>query len=472
MRDKTEQALIELGGCLSDDQILRDPEVLERHSRDESEAEAHLPDAVIRARSTQDIAAVMRSASKYRVPVTPRGAGTGRSGGAIPVSGGIVLCVDCMQEVKDINRADMIAVVDPGVITGTLHRRVEEEGLFYPPDPNSLDSCTLAGNIAENAGGPRAFKYGSTRQYILGLEVVTAEGSILRLGRRTIKGVTGYDLTALIVGSEGTLAVVSEANLRLLPLPEKTYTLAVLFADCTAAVRAVLALPDFGIVPRCMELLDEVTLDLLRPQAGIRVPSAAHAMIIMELDGSELQVERDLETCGNALDAGSALDVLVAKDETERARLWNARREMSYALRRSAQFKLAEDVVVPRSQLTVLLERCRALSAKYDIKMASYGHAADANLHTNFLWEDPKDHEKVHQASRELFEIVVGLKGTLSGEHGIGMTKAPYLGLEQSQEVISLQKRIKETFDPQGILNPGKIFPDEQQRTHKHHGAC
>ncbi len=467
-----EQALVELGRTLSDEQILRDADILEQYSSDASEAAPHLPHAVIRARSTKDISAVMRIASKHRVPVTPRGAGTGRSGGAIPVAGGFVLSIDRMQQIKGIETTDLIAVVEPGVITGNLHRAVEAQGLFYPPDPNSLDSCTLAGNIAENAGGPRVFKYGPTRHYILGLEIVTADGSILSVGKRTIKGVTGYDLTALIVGSEGTLGIVSEATLRLLSLPEKIFTLAVLFPDCHAAARAITEVTKHHIVPRCMELLDDATLELLRHQAGIAVPDNAHAMIIMELDGSESQLEHELDRCGTALDNAGALNVLVAKDASERARLWGARREMSYALKRSAKFKLAEDVVVPRSHITTLLEHATFLSEKYSLKTATYGHAADANLHVNFLWDDPAQHSAVHAACRELFERVIQLGGTLSGEHGIGLTKMSYLGLEQSPEIISLQQKIKDLFDPHHILNPGKIFPDETQRYQARHGAC
>lgn len=468
----TERVLVELGRVLQDEQILLDPDMLELYSHDASEADPHIPEAVVRVRSTAEIAAVMRIASKHRVPVTPRGGGTGRSGGAIPAQGGIVLSIESMQQIKGIEPTNSIVVIEPGVVTGTLHRTVEAEGMFYPPDPNSLDSCTLAGNIAENAGGPRAFKYGSTRQYVLGMELVTADGSVLHIGRRTIKGVTGYDLTALVVGSEGTLGIVSEAIIRLVPLPQKVFTLAVLFPDCESAAKAVIEVAKHQLVPRCMELLDDATLEILRPQAGIAVPEAAHAMIIMELDGPEHQLDQDLEVCGNALDAAGALEILVAKDDSERQRLWGARREMSYALKRCAAFKLAEDVVVPRAHITTLLESCRGLSEKHALRMATYGHAADGNLHVNFLWDDPVQFSTVKQASFELFETVVRLGGTLTGEHGIGLTKAPYLHLEQSPEVIALQQRIKDVFDPHHVLNPGKIFPSDQQRQRAGHGAC
>ncbi|QQR90648.1 MAG: FAD-binding protein [Myxococcales bacterium] len=465
-------ALIELGKKLKSDQIITDSDVLESYAIDTSEAEPHQPDAVLRARSAQDIAETLRIANHYRIPVTPRAAGTGRTGGAVPLAGGIVLSVEHMQKIKEIDRDNFICVAEPGVITGELQRSVENEALFYPPDPNSLDSCMLGGNIAENAGGPRAFKYGVTRDYVLGMQVVTAAGEILSLGKRTLKGVTGYDLTALLVGSEGTLGVITEATFKLLALPEKIVTLAVFFKDNSSALDSVTAMGRAGIISRCYEFLDQETLDVLRPKAALDIPKSAQAMIIMELDGSEQQVDRDLEKSAAVLETCGAIEVLVAKNNQERSRLWGARREMSHALRERAAFKLAEDVVVPRDKLRDLVDYGRELSERFKIRTASYGHAGDGNLHMNFLWDDPAERPTVEKAIKALFEKVVALRGTLTGEHGVGILKAPYLGLEQSETLIDYQKRIKKLFDPNGILNPGKIFPSEAKAFGHSHLLC
>jgi glycolate oxidase len=411
----------------------------------------------------------MRACHEHRVPVTPRAGGTSRVGGSVPVPGGLVLAFEQMNALTGIEHADLLAVVQPGLVTGELHRQVEDQGLFYPPDPNSLESCALGGNIAANAGGPRAFKYGVTREYVLGMQVVTADGSVLQLGKRTVKGVTGYDLTALMVGSEGTLGVVTEATLRLVPKPQAVATLLVFLPDDDAVGRAVSAILALGIVPRCVELLDRIALELVRPDAGVPVPDGARAMILVELDGAAQHVPEQRERVGNAmLDAG-ALDVLVADKGSERERLWAARRELSHTLRRAARNKLSEDVVVPRSRIAGLLAVCRQLAEQHRIVMPTYGHAGDGNLHVNFLWEDDSQRPAVDAAIRALFENVVAMGGTLSGEHGIGVLKAPYLPIEQSAGLIALQERIKDVFDPRGILNPGKIFPGAAKR---YHGAC
>ena len=304
---------------------------------------------------------------------------------------------------------------------------------------------------------------------MLGLQVVTADGTILNLGRRTTKGVTGYDLTSLIVGSEGTLGIITEATLKLLPRPPEVCTLLVFLSDHEAISRAVQASLSRRVAPRCIELVDALALDILRPQAGLAIPEAARAMLLVELDGEGAELERHMEMCGEAMFDAGATEVLVAKDGGERERLWAARRELSHSLRRAAKNKLSEDVVVPRSQIATLLDRCRALAAEEEIQMPTYGHAGDGNLHVNVLWDDPDGRARVDRAIHALFEDVVSLRGTLSGEHGIGTLKAPFLDIEQSPELIELQRRIKGLFDPQNILNPGKIFtPGGTQR----HGAC
>jgi glycolate oxidase len=464
-----DRALIELDRCLGSGRVLTDPDVLASYAQDESEVPPHLPQAVIRARSAADVANVMKICASREVPVTPRAGGTGRTGGAVPLAGGVVLAFEAMNQIKGIEVRDLTAVVEPGVITGEFHRAVEELGLFYPPDPNSLSSCALGGNVAENAGGPRALRYGSTRDYVLGLNVVTPDGSELTLGKRTVKGVTGYDLTSLLVGSEGTLAITTEITLKLLPKPQAIATMLVLLPSLTAAAAAVSQVFARGVLPRCMELLDESTLKLVRPLSVLPLSESARALLLIELDGDEQALEGQLERVGNGMLEVGANDVLVARHGSEREKLWAARRELSHALRATARFKLAEDVVVPRSKIPELIEHCERISEKYAIPMASYGHAGDGNLHVNFLWNDPAQEPAVKRGIRALFEQVIALHGTLTGEHGIGVLKAPYLPLEQAPQVIALQERVKDLFDPKHLLNPGKIFPSHLQRFH---GAC
>ncbi|MGF1467714.1 MAG: FAD-binding oxidoreductase [Sandaracinaceae bacterium] len=465
----TARALLAIDGALPSGAVSVDRDVCAAYARDESEAEATVPDAVVRAGTTAEVAAVLRAAHEHRVPVTPRAGGTSRVGAATCVAGGIVLSCEGMGSVREIDRDDGIAVVEPGVVLGDLHRAVEAEGLFYPPDPNSLDSCQLGGNLALNAGGPRAFKYGVTGDYVLGLEAVAADGTVLDVGRRTSKGVTGYDLTALLVGSEGTLAVITRATLKLIPRPEALRTLLVFLDREDRIAQAVGTALRHRVIPRCVELLDRHTLAVLREDGGpVPLPAEARAMLLLELDGEPEAADRDLERLGTALDE-VALEVLVAKHGADRERLWSVRRGMSRALRRRARHKLSEDVVVPRSRLGALLATCQQLSAAHEIRMPSYGHAGDGNLHVNFLWDEPEERPRVDAAIRGLFEAVIDLGGTLSGEHGIGVLKAPFLPLEQSPAVIDLSRRIKAQFDPRGILNPGKVFAAEGATRH---GVC
>lgn len=464
-----EQALRQIDGQLLSGAVVTDQSVVEKYAIDESEAAPVVPGAVVRVGTARDVSKVMQAASAHGVAVTPRGGGTGRTGGAVPLASGIVLAFENCAQIKGIEPDNLIAVVEPGVVLADLHSAVEQQGLFYPPDPNSASSCTLGGNVAENAGGPRTLRYGPTRDYVLGMQAVTAEGTELQLGKRTMKGVTGYDLCALMVGSEGTLAVMTELTLKLLPKPEAVVTMMVLLPDLVTAGRAVGAALDRGYLPRCVEMMDSITLDIMRPTASLPIPQAAGAMLLVELDGDEIELERKLEACGNAMTDAGALDVLVAQTGSDRERLWAARRDLSRALRRSAGFKLAEDVVVPRNRIPDLIERCREISQRFQVRMPSYGHAGDGNIHVNFLWDDPSDRPHVEQAIEQLFRNVIELGGTLSGEHGIGILKAPYLTLEQSPPLIALQEQIKAVFDPKGILNPGKIFPGQLK---KFHGAC
>ncbi len=444
--------------ALGPSKVVTDADACEAFSWDESEQDPVLPDAVVLASTPADVRAAMRVAMEAEVPITPRAGGSGKSGGAVPVCGGIVLAVQGMSSIKHIDRQEGVVVVEPGVILADLHAAVEAEGLFYPPDPNSAAMCALGGNIAENAGGPRAFKYGVTRNYVLGLEVALMNGDAICLGRRTVKGVTGYDMTALVVGSEGTLAVVTEATLRLIPKPERVMTVLALFSDVRASGAAVSALIAAGVVPRCIELLDRQTLEAVRDK-GVAVDARAAAMLLIEVDGDEQACDAALERVGEVCTKAQAIDVLVAQNEAQRARLWEARKQLSPITKAMERYKISEDVVVPRMQIPVLLDEVEAISESTGIRMLTYGHAGDGNLHTIFLWGDPDASQRVEEALSRLFRKVVSLGGTLSGEHGVGTSKAAYLGLEQSDALISLQERIKAVFDPKGLLNPGKIFP-------------
>jgi len=469
MASGLERVLSAIDGSLSDGFVARDAATRQSHAHDESDADPVLPGAVIEVTSAAEVAAVLKAASAHHVPVTPRAGGTSRVGGAVPSPGGIVLSMTRMDRVRTIDEEELIAVVGPGVATGELHLRADAAGLLYAPDPNSAASCTIGGNVATNAGGPRAFKYGVTREHVLGLEVVTASGEILRLGRQTRKGVTGYDLTALMIGSEGTLGVVTEVTTKLIPKPEVIGTLLVLMPDEARLADLVRVATKASPSPRCVELLDERTLEVLRQDAKLPLPPGARAMLIVELDGESSTLEQALERTGNALMDAGASDVLVAQTRKERDELWSARKQMSRSVRRLARNKMSEDVVVPRTRLHELLAKVREIGDREQIPVPAYGHAGDGNLHVNFLWNDEPERARVDRGIGQLFEEVISLGGTLSGEHGLGTTKAPYLGLEQSAEVIAMQRRIKALFDPAGILNPGKVFVAEGR---PRHGEC
>ena len=454
-RDK---ARLLLERALGPSKVITEHDACERFVRDESEAVGVVPDAVVLASCADDILAALRVAREAEVPITPRAGGTGRTGGSVPVAGGIVLSTLGMNSIVELDRREGLAVVEPGVILQDLQAAVEAEGWFYPPDPNSQSSCALAGNVAENAGGPRAFKYGVTKDYVLGLDAFLIGGQRIRAGRRTMKGVTGYDVTGLLVGSEGTLSVFGDITLQLLPKPESVMTLMTLFSHVKQASAAVQEIIQRGLVPRCIELLDATTLEAMR-SAGNAIDARAGAMLIMEVDGDEAACERQAERIADACETAQVLEVLVAQDAAQREKLWAARREMSRAVRKLTKKKLSEDVVVPRMQIGELLDRVARTSEQTGVRSLTYGHAGDGNLHCNYLWNEDDELPAVERAIEQLFRDVIELRGTLSGEHGIGVLKAQYLPLEQAPELITLQRDLKRVFDPQNLLNPGKIFP-------------
>ncbi len=422
----------------------------------------HPADLVVLPGTAEDVAAIARLCHDMRVPLVPRGAGTGYTGGAVPLQGGVVLSLERLNRILEIDEENLLAVVEPAVITGDLQSAVEARGLFYPPDPQSLKESSLGGNIAECAGGPRAFKYGVTKRYVLGLEAVLPTGEIIRTGGKAVKNVVGYDLTQLLVGSEGTLAIVTQIILRLVPRPPAVATLRACFADVPTAARAVSTLIRRRIVPVTLELIDRDSLEAAVAYAGTGLaPEGTGALLLVEVDGLPGAVAAEVTEVESSCREVGALEVLVAHDAAERELLWRIRRELSYAIRLIAPHKINNDVVVPRGRVPELYALVERLRATHALRIPSFGHAGDGNIHVNIMI-DPEDADEVaraHRAVGDLFEGVVALEGSISGEHGIGFSKAPYLGLELSADVIALMKRVKQAFDPHGILNPGKIFP-------------
>jgi glycolate oxidase len=422
----------------------------------------HPADIVVIPGTTAEVAAVARFCNETRTPLTPRGGGTGYAGGAVPLRGGVVLSLERFNRILQIDEANLLAVVQPNVITGDLQIAVEKAGLFYPPDPQSLRACAIGGNVAHCAGGPRAFKYGVTRQYVLGLEAVLPTGEIIRTGGKTVKNVVGYDLTQLLVGSEGTLAIVTEVILRLIPKPPVQSTLRATFPSVTHAVDAVMRIIRARVIPAALELVDRESLEAVTTFLGgaSLAPAGTGALLLLEVDGIAEQVAAEADRVAAACREAGATEVLRAKDEADRQELWRVRRELSPATRTIAPNKFNHDVVVPKGRVPELFDLVEALKARFHVRIASFGHVGDGNIHVNIMVGNTDDDlRRAHDAEQALFEGVVALEGAISGEHGIGFWKAPYLGLALSDVEIALMKRLKAAFDPNGILNPGKIFP-------------
>ena len=450
-----------LSKVLQPNQLSDDPEKLRVYGHDESDMGDFLPQLLVFAQSTADVSLVFRAAFAHGVPVTPVAARSGKSGGSLPLYGGVSLSLERMNKILELSPEDLVAVVEPGVITGDLMKAADAVGLFYPPDPNSWEFCSMGGNIAENAGGPRALKYGVTRDYVLGLEWVLPTGEVLHCGKRTIKGVAGYDLCGLFVGSEGTLGVATKITLQLIPRPRKVMTALVIFADVLAAARAVSAMLASGLLPRCLELLDDVSIRAIDGR-GFSFPQGAGAAVIAEVDGNHDDgLLLELQQLSEVAMAHGALDTLIAQDDAQREKLWAARRVVSTSLRAMKPFKISEDVAVPRSKIPEAIARFKEMGARLGLTVATYGHAGDGNLHANILFDSPKDRPTVDEALKQMMEITVALGGTITGEHGVGYAKRRFIALEQGEGLISFQKRLKAFIDPLGLLNPGKIFePD------------
>jgi len=420
-----------------------------------------LPDLVVFPGSAEEIAAIVKLANRHRFPVVPRGAGTGRAGGSVPVQGGVVLVMTRLTRILEINPEDLVAVVEPGVVTGVLKKAAAEHGLWYPPDPGSADFCTIGGNVAAGAGGAMAVQYGVTRDYVLGLEVVLPTGEIITAGARTIKSVVGYDLTRLLLGSEGTLGVITKITLRLVPQPASRLSLAAGFVSLDAALAAVGQVLRSGVSPTAVEFMDRATLDCVREMLPFEVPPQVTALLLFMVDGHPRDVAARGKRLGQICKKAKAPLLLQAKDEAEAARLWAARRAISPATFKVKPHKVSEDVAVPLGAIARLVAGAEEIGRQRDLPVICFGHAGDGNIHVNIMFDQRRlrEREAAHAATEDLFALVGRLKGTLSGEHGIGLTKAPYLGLELSAAALALERRIKQAFDPHNIMNPGKIFP-------------
>jgi len=450
------EKLVELLGA---DAVSSEAEVLAAHSGDKWIA-AHEPDLVVFARSTTDVSKLLQFASREKIPVTARGAGFGYVGGCVPARGGIALSLARMNRIKEISFGDAVAIVEPGVITADLKAAARAQNLFYPPDPASMKDCTIGGNVATNAGGPRCLKYGVTRNYVIALEVVLANGDALKTGGRVHKNKTGFDLIGLFVGSEGMLGVVTEITLRLLPLPPARATLSAAFATATQAAEAVQEIFAAGFLPSSLELADHFTLEAARRDLGKLIVPPGNAHLLVDLDGQDESVRSEAAAIRELLQKKNPNAIEMATGEADCEKLWALRREFSNSLRATGLTKLNEDVVVPRSRLVDLMEFAETLQAKYGFPIACFGHAGDGNIHVNIMTKDyidPEMREKVDRTLDDLFAQVLAWGGVITGEHGIGLAKKRWWPEATSEVVRELHHKLKQSLDPDNILNPGKF---------------
>ncbi len=450
----------ELAALIGASKVSGKPADIGMHAADKWYAR-HDPDVVVFAESVDDVSKVLAHAHAHRIPVTTRGAGVGYVGGCVPVRGGIALSVARMNRILELRPEDGLAVVQPGVITGDLQRAARALGWDYPPDPASLKECSLGGNIATNAGGPRCLKYGVTRNYVLGLQVVLPDGRVLRCGGRVHKNKTGFDLCGLFTGSEGMLGVVTEATLRLIPLPPARAMLASVFPDFEKAAAAVQAILNAGHLPSALEITDGFTLAAARKRLGPEALPDGQAHLIVEIDGRPKAVASELEELEELLASLGAGRIGRAEDEAACEAIWQLRREFSYSLRDTGLTKLNEDIVVPRSKLVDLVAFARRLEKETGIPVACFGHAGDGNIHTNLMvagFEDPATRARAEEALDRLFTWVLEQGGAITGEHGVGLAKKPWIGQALGEVSLDTHRTIKGALDPHGILNPGKFL--------------
>ncbi|TVM03563.1 MAG: glycolate oxidase subunit GlcD [Candidatus Brocadia sp. WS118] len=420
-----------------------------------------LPDVVVRPQSTQHVSDILRFAYEQEIPVCPRGAGSGLTGGAVPVKGGIILDFTQMNRIVEISPEDLTATVEPGVVTQTLQSEVAKHRLFYPPDPASAPFSTIGGNVAECSGGITGLKYGVTRDYILSLEVVLADGSIIHTGRKTLKSVTGYDLTRLFVGSEGTLGVFTQITVKLLPLPEKIETLLVFFATTQDAIQSASQIIFNNLLPRAMEFIDKSSIDCVKGyKQEIQIPAEVNALLLIDIDGREASVKTEASLVEEIVNKNHAIRVASAKNAQERDTLWEVRRAISPALYNIAPYKINEDICVPRGRILEILGRIAGIHKRYpSLKVASFGHIGDGNIHVNVMYDEGEQQRALaEEMIEEILRNTVEVGGTISGEHGIGNVKSAFLSLEIPPRELEIMKEMKHLLDPKGILNPGKVF--------------
>lgn len=453
--ESTLKALTEIVGS---DWVLTTPEDLLCYSYDGTFHEGR-PDVAVLPGSVEEVSAVLRLAHREGIPVIPRGMGSGLAAASIPFEGGIALTLTRLNRILEIDSVDMVAIVEAGVITGDLQQAVEAQGLFYPPDPSSLKHCTIGGNVACNAGGPRCLKYGVTRDYVLALQAVLADGRVVRLGARTAKNATGYSLAHLFVGSEGTLGVVTEVTLRLLPLPRAVQTVLAEFPRLSDACEAVTAVLQAGVRPATLELMDETAIRCVEEYLHLGLPLDVEAILLAECDGEAAQVAEEARNVAELCREHHAAQVRTARSPKDRDDLWRARRAISGSLSRQRPNKLGEDIVVPRHAIPAMVGRLKEISRHHDLPIVIFGHAGDGNLHPNILFDrrNPDEWARVQEASAAIFTAAVELGGTLSGEHGVGVLKREFLPLAVDPAAIEAMRAIKRALDPNGILNPGKI---------------
>ncbi|MBA3321209.1 MAG: FAD-binding protein [Pyrinomonadaceae bacterium] len=454
-----EIVLARLREIVGDEHVLIDPEKVEPYAQD-AVKEKFPPEAVVLPRDADEIAAILRLANERRFPVTARGGGVGYTGGAVPVDGGIVIGTDRMNRIKEIHADDLYVITEPGVTTYALQQAVEAHNLFYPPDPSSYKNSFIGGNIAENAGGIRSAKYGVTKHYVLGLEVVTPTGEIARVGGLTSKNVVGFDLTGLICGSEGMLGIITEATLRLLPLPEATATVRATFRTMTEACACVPRFNRARVTPVAIEVLDRNAIRAVESEFAFGFGEDAGALLLVAVDGHADEVERASRVVEEVVKDGGGFDVLRSGNREEEEKLWDVRRALSPAIKKFGTMKFNEDVVVPRSRVPELIEQVVEIGKRHETFVVNFGHAGDGNIHVNFMCDrdDPDAMRRARAAVRDTFAVSVNLGGTISGEHGIGYVKAPYLDMALGASTIDMMRRIKQALDPNGILNPGKMF--------------
>lgn len=455
----TPEVLLRLGAIVGEDNIIIDPTRVEPYGAD-AVKEKFPPEAVVFPDSTAQMIEILKLANEFLFPVTARGGGVGYTGGAVPVDGGIVVGTDRMNRIIEINVDDLYTVCQPGIRTFELQQAVEEKGLMFAPDPASYKDSFIGGNIAENAGGMRTPKYGVTKHHVLGLEVVTATGEVIRTGGKTVKNVVGFDLTGLMCGSEGMLGIITEATLKLLPMPEATSTVRANFHSMEAACRVLTKFTPHGLLPMAMEVIDKFCVAAVEENFAFGLSKDADAILLVAVDGSHEEVDKNARLIERIIAENAGFDVLRAQTREEEDRLWDVRRAISPSLMKYGTLKINEDVVVPRSKVPELVARIEEIGKRHDTFVANFGHAGDGNIHVNFV-VDRDDIEAIARARKcvaEVFELSVALGGTISGEHGIGYVKAPYLEYAIDRPTLEVMKAIKKVFDPNGILNPGKMF--------------